>query len=332
MKLSNARKVLVTGGAGFIGSAVVWALNQRGIDNILVVDKLSDDDRFRYLIPLKFNDYLEADALLKLIHEREHTLDDVGTVIHLGACASTTERDCSFLIANNYEYTKTLAAWALRKHVRFVYASSAATYGDGKREMDDFEADLSIYRPLNAYAFSKQLFDRYASTHGVLNNIYGVKYFNVFGPNEYHKADMSSMALRAFQQIQQTGKVKLFKSRHADYADGCQLRDFVYIHDAVEMTLHLAETDATGGIFNVGSGHASTWIDLVTPVFKAMDKPVNIEYIDMPDSLAANYQYFTQANIAKIRQTGYTTPTMPLKEAVTDYVKNYLLPNKRLGE
>jgi len=252
-------------------------------------------------------------------------------VFHLGACSATTERNVRYLISNNFEYTKTLAHWALKKKARFVYASSAATYGDGAQGMMDDESKLPGLRPLNPYGYSKHLFDLYAQRAGLLSKLVGLKYFNVFGPNEEHKGDMRSVVHKAFQQIQAGGSVKLFKSYHPDFLDGGQQRDFLYVKDAVEMTLQLA-TSKAGGVFNIGSGQAHTWIELVTPIFAALNRPVRIEFIEMPETLRSKYQYFTQANIAKLRATGYTAKISPLAEAVADYVSNYLVTGRKLGD
>ncbi len=278
-KLTQGR-VLVTGGVGFIGSALIHALNQRGVEDILVADFLGADEKYRNLLPLRFADYLEADQLLAALDAKDARLRGVRWVFHLGACSATTERDARYLIQNNYEYTKTLAQWALRNKARFVYASSAATYGDGAQGMDDRDPHLARLRPLNAYGFSKHLFDLYAQRTGFLDQIVGLKYFNVFGPNEDHKGDMRSVVRKAFAQIRDTGRVQLFKSYHADYPDGGQKRDFLYVKDAVAMTLHLAEGKA-GGLYNIGSGQAHTWLELVTPIFTALGKPVKIDFIDM---------------------------------------------------
>jgi ADP-L-glycero-D-manno-heptose 6-epimerase len=329
-KLSQGR-ILVTGCAGFIGSALIWALNQRGLDNILVADFLGQDEKYLNLVPLRFADYLEADELLAALDKSDPRLRDVRWVFHLGACSATTERNVRYLMQNNFEYTKTLAHWALKKRARFVYASSAATYGDGAQGMADDERLLPNLRPLNPYGYSKHIFDCYAQQAGILNQLVGLKYFNVFGPNEEHKGDMRSVVHKAFQQISAKGSVQLFKSYHADYTDGGQLRDFLYVKDAVEMTLHLA-TSKAGGVFNLGSGQAHTWIDLVTPIFAALKRPVKIEFIDMPETLRSKYQYFTQANIAKLRATGYSAKISTLDHAVTDYVRNYLMPGRKLGD
>jgi ADP-L-glycero-D-manno-heptose 6-epimerase len=329
-KLKQGR-VLVTGGAGFIGSALVNALNLRGVEDIVVADFLGPDEKYRNLVPLRFADYLEADQLLAALPAKDARLRGVRWIFHFGACSATTERDTRYLLQNNYEYTKTLAQWAWQHKARFVYASSAATYGDGAQGMDDRDPNLARLRPLNAYGYSKHLFDLYAQRAGLLDRIVGLKYFNVFGPNEDHKGDMRSVVHKAFAQIRDTDRVQLFKSYHADYPDGGQKRDFLYVKDAVAMTLHLAQNKA-GGLYNIGSGQAHTWLELVKPIFAALGKPAKIEFIDMPETLRAKYQYFTQAGIEKLRSTGYTAPITPLAQAVTDYVQNYLTADRRLGD
>ncbi|MDR0418573.1 MAG: ADP-glyceromanno-heptose 6-epimerase [Puniceicoccales bacterium] len=323
-------KILVTGGAGLIGSAVVWALNCLEFENIIVCDRLSNDDRYKNLIPLRFHDYVDADDLLTYLKSPEGT--HIKTIFHLGACANTAESDCRFLMKNNFEFTKNLAHHAVERGIRFVYASSAATYGDGQQGMND--DGVEKLRPLNMYAYSKQLFDVYSRNM----KLYGIKYFNVFGPNENHKSCMMSMVARAYQQIRETGKVKLFKSYHSQYADGYQKRDFLYVKDAADMTIFLGSVPEkidgheTTGIYNCGSGIASSWIDLVGPIFEILGRPHCIEFIEMPEVLREKYQYYTCANIRKLRSIGYKRPLMPLREAVTDYIANYLIPKKRLGE
>jgi ADP-L-glycero-D-manno-heptose 6-epimerase len=255
-------------------------------------------------------------------------------VLHMGACSSTTERDATYLVRNNYQFTRDLAAWTLSSNGRFVYASSAATYGDGGAGMRDDASlpYLHTLRPLNMYGYSKQMFDLYAAQRGILGKIAGVKFFNIFGPNEDHKGEMRSLVNKAYGQIAETGEIRLFRSYRADYADGEQKRDFLYVKDAVDMTLHIAATDGANGLFNVGSGDANTWIDLANAVFAALGKPANIRFIDMPEDLRARYQYFTQADIARVRESGYTAPITPLVDAVGDYVKNYLVPSAHLGD
>lgn len=327
--MSLHKKILVTGGAGFIGSALVWALNQRGLENILISDVLGSDEKWRNLVPLKFDDYIEADRLMDLLHFLN---GEVSAVFHLGACSATTELNSRYLIENNYEYTKNLASWALSQEARFVYASSAATYGDGAQGMEDSLEDLHRLRPLNMYGYSKHLFDLYAKRQGFLQDVVGLKYFNVFGPNEDHKGNMRSVVHKAFGQIRETGKVQLFKSHHPDYRDGEQMRDFLYVKDAVAMTLHLAETASASGLYNLGSGKAQTWLDLVRPIFSALELPEAIQFIDMPEALRGKYQYFTKADTSKLQNSGFAGCQYSLFDAVTDYVKNYLSADKRLGD
>jgi len=324
---SKAR-VLVTGGAGFIGSALVWALNRRGCDNIVVCDILGTTEKWRNLTPLRFADYVEADALMGRL--QNGSLGRFDLVLHLGACSATTEKDASYLIRNNYEFTKELAAWSLANGARFVYASSAATYGDGSAGMDDDDTKLATLRPLNMYGYSKHLFDVHAKHAGFLRQIVGLKYFNVFGPNEDHKADMRSLVHKSTAQVQAEGLIRLFKSHRPDYRDGEQKRDFLYVKDAVAMTLHLAATPAAGGLYNIGSGGARTWIDLANSVFAALEKKPDIRFIEMPETIRDKYQYFTEADLTRLRGTGYTAPVTTLETVVADYVRNYLVPDRRL--
>lgn len=326
-EFSNAR-VLVTGGAGFIGSALIWALNRRGCEDIVVCDLLGTSDKWRNLTPLRFADYVEGDGVLPRL--QSGAMGKFDLVLHLGACSATTERDAAYLIRNNYEFTKDLAAWALASNARFVYASSAATYGDGSAGMDDSSEALESLRPLNMYGYSKQLFDLYAHRRGFLKKIIGLKYFNVYGPNEDHKADMRSLVHKSFAQVKKEGVIRLFKSYRPDYQDGEQKRDFLYVKDAVAMTLHLAASKKAGGLYNIGSGAARTWIDLANAVFAALERKPKIEFIEMPETIRDKYQYFTQANIARLRATGYRAPVTSLEDAVADYVRNYLEPDQRL--
>lgn len=325
-------RVLVTGGAGFIGSALVWELNKRGCDRIVIADFLETGEKWRNLAPLAFEDYLEADDLLARLGSKSLGRFDV--VLHMGACSSTTERNAAYLARNNYQFTRDLAACALSSNARFVYASSAATYGDGTAGMRDDSSlpYLHTLRPLNMYGYSKQMFDLYAAQRGILDKIVGVKFFNIFGPNEDHKGEMRSLVSKAYGQIAETGEIRLFKSYRSEYADGEQKRDFLYVKDAVAMTLHLAASDDTNGLFNVGSGEPNTWLDLAKAIFSALGKPANIRFVDMPEELRKKYQYFTQADIAKLRQSGYSKPVTPLGDAVADYVRNYLVRDKRLGD
>jgi ADP-L-glycero-D-manno-heptose 6-epimerase len=322
-----SRRLVVTGGAGFIGSALVWALNRRGIDDILIVDRLDETEKWKHLVPLRFADYIDADDFLARAIEGDD-FGDVGTVFHLGACSSTTETDSDYLMRNNFEYTKQLALWSQDNAARFVYASSAATYGARETDLSD-RADLRDLRPLNMYAYSKHLFDLYAARTGLAASICGVKYFNVFGPNEDHKGTMRSLVHKAFGQIRDGGSVGLFKSYRPEFADGEQRRDFVYVKDAVDMTLFLAESGACG-LFNVGSGRAQTWLELVRPIFAALGRPERIEFVDMPESLRPKYQYSTCARMDSLREAGYSKPPAALSDAVADYVTHYLIPGNSL--
>jgi len=326
LDLSKGR-ILVTGGAGFIGSALVWDLNRRGISDIVIADILGHDEKWKNLVPLRFADYLEAEELLK----RLDSFSDVKTIFHFGACSSTTEADASYLIRNNFEYTKTIAHFALAGNRRFVYASSAATYGDQATGIDE-TVPLETLHLLNMYGYSKHLFDCYAVRAGMLPRITGLKYFNVFGPNEYHKGDMRSVVHKAFGQIQGSGTVKLFKSYRSEYPDGGQCRDFLYVKDAVAATLFLAENVRGGGLFNVGSGEPNAWRTLAQGIFLALGREPRIEYIEMPGYLRPKYQYFTRAKIDKLRKAGYLDEITPLAESVRDYVVNYLVPGRHLGD
>ena len=320
-------RILVTGGAGLIGSALIWELNRQGATNIVVADLLGKDEKWKNLTPLKFADYIEGDALL----ERLDQFKDVTTVYHLGACSATTETDAAYLIRNNYEFTKTLAHYSLSGNRRFVYASSAATYGAVAESLPE-TTPLSALRPLNMYGYSKHMFDVYAEQAGFLDKITGLKYFNVYGPNENHKGDMRSVVYKAFHQIQQTGAVSLFKSYKPEYTDGGQMRDFFYVKDAVAATVFLAQNVQGGGLFNLGSGEPNTWLALVNPIFKALGREPNIKFVDMPEAMRSKYQYFTSANISKLRAAGFNRKLTPLADAVTDYVKNYLLTGLPLGD
>ena len=325
--MSEKSRIIVTGGAGFIGSAIVWRLNELGHDDILIVDRLDETDKWKNLPPLRFADYIDADDFFDDLGD----FRDFDCIFHLGACSSTTERDADYMIRNNFQYTRDLAEFAVANDIRFIYASSAATYGDGSAGMEDGFETLHRLRPLNVYGYSKHLFDQYAARNGMFDKIVGLKYFNVFGPNEDHKGDMRSLVNKAFEQINQTGTLKLFRSHNPEYKDGEFGRDFVYVKDAVEMTLHFMENGA-GGLFNVGSGRMNTWNALARAIFDALDMPASVEFVDMPEHLRDRYQYRTEADLTRIRETGYTADTTPLDAAVADYVRNYLVPGRHLGD
>ncbi|MDI1472067.1 ADP-glyceromanno-heptose 6-epimerase [Thermodesulfovibrio sp. 1176] len=318
--------IIVTGGAGFIGANVVKRLNELGEEKIFIVDNLSNSEKWKNLVDLSFEDYIHKDKFIDELKKDKFRLS-VKAIIHLGARSSTTERDVDFLMENNYEYTKELAKWSIKNNVRFIYASSAATYGDGSIGFSDNHDLIPKLRPLNAYGYSKQIFDLWALKKGLLDKIVGLKYFNVFGPRENHKGDMRSMVLKAYEQIKRDGKIRLFKSYNPQYKDGEQLRDFIYVKDAVEMTLFFLENPKLNGIFNVGTGIPRSWNDLAKAVFSALRTNPNIEYVDMPEEIRGKYQYFTKAEMEKIRKSGYTKPILSLEEAVKDYILNYLEKN-----
>jgi ADP-L-glycero-D-manno-heptose 6-epimerase len=322
--------IVVTGGAGFIGSAIVWKLNKLGYDKIIIVDELGKDEKWKNLNGLKFSDFFHKDDFMGLVLQRGLPFKPT-SIIHLGACSSTTEKDADFLMDNNYHYSQELAKYCLENGVRFIYASSAATYGNGSNGYNDDENSLGRLRPLNMYGYSKHLFDSWIKRNSLIDKVVGLKYFNVYGPNEYHKGEMRSVVHKAFEQVRDTGKVRLFKSYKPEFKDGEQKRDFIYVKDAVDMTLYFLDHQDKNGIFNIGTGHAQTWVELVKALFDAVGKPVNIEFIDMPEEIREKYQYFTEANLKKLRNTGYDKTILNVCEGVTDYVKNYLLKNIYLG-
>ncbi len=315
--------IVITGGAGFIGSAVVWKLNEQGFDDIIVVDNLGTSDKWKNLVNRRFADYLDKEDFLELVLDDALPFD-VDAIVHMGACSSTTERDANYLIENNYRYTAQLAGWATERGIRFIYASSAATYGDGLLGFSDADSLTPQLRPINMYGYSKQLFDLWAFRNGLEQKIAGIKFFNVFGPNEYHKGDMRSVIHKSFEQIRDTGKVSLFKSHRADFKDGEQKRDFIYVKDCVDVIWWLLENREVTGLFNLGTGHARSWNDLVGAVFSAMGIGVQIDYVDMPVEIRDQYQYFTEAKMEKIRSFRCPVEAMSLEDAVADYVKVYL--------
>ena len=318
--------IVVTGGAGFIGSAFVWKLNRQGIEDIVIVDRLGASDKWKNLVNLRYIEYIHKDDFLQMIYADQVPFT-TRAVIHMGACSSTTERDADYLWRNNYLYSCRLADWCVRNGIRFIYASSAATYGDGSRGFSDDDTVIPTLKPINMYGYSKQVFDLWVRKRGLDKNVAGLKFFNVFGPNEYHKGDMRSVVHKAFGQIRESGKVRLFKSNRPAYPDGGQLRDFVYIKDCVEVLWWLLENPDVGGIFNVGTGRARTWNDLMRATFAAMNLPERIEYIDMPPGLEEQYQYFTEAKMDKLQATGCPVVFRSLEDAVRDYVTGHLLEN-----
>lgn len=325
--------ILLTGGAGLIGSAVLWRLNRMGRTDVVVVDHLSTGEKWQNLRALKFLDYFEKDEFRKYMEAGEFE-GKFQEIIHLGACSDTTEVDASYLAGNNFAYGKMMAEYAVRNGSRMVYASSAATYGDGENGFCDNEDGIFSLRPLNKYGYSKQIFDEWLYMKGWLKNslFVGVKYSNVFGPNEYHKAHMRSMVLRSFEQITEKGSVSLFKSYRQEYAHGEQVRDFLYVKDAADMTLFFLDGGRrASGLFNIGFGSVRTWNDLAGAAFAALGKEKRIEYVEMPESLRSRYQYRTCLDISKLRMAGYTRELTSLEDAVMDYSK-YFLGNKHLGD
>ena len=314
-------RLVVTGGAGFIGSALIWGLNKQGFDNIIVVEKLGVDDKWRNLVGLQFRELIDKDRFITGLEKNSYS--PIG-IIHIGAITDTTEQNAELLIEDNYEYTKRLCLWSVRNAKRFIYASSAATYGDGSKGFRDDNPILPDLRPLNIYAYSKHLFDLWALRNGLLGEIAGLKYFNVFGPNEYHKGEMRSIVHKAFEQINRGGTVRLFRSHNPKYKNGWQMRDFIYVKDVVDMTLSIYNNKDANGIFNIGTGIAHSFYDLVAAVFKAMEREPRIEYIDIPEPIRDRYQYWTQADMRKTEAI-YKKDLFSLEQGVDDYIKNYLL-------
>ncbi len=323
--------ILVTGAAGLIGSAVARLLNRRGHKDLLLVDHLGQSEKWKNLRSLEFRHYMEKGEFLDRVesalqHGQAKELEDISAIAHLGAQSSTNERNASYLIENNYRYSIRLARFAQAKNIRMVYASSAASYGAGESGFIDDLEGLEKLRPLNAYGYSKHLFDLWLKRNNATKLFAGIKYFNVFGPNEYHKGDMRSLVYQAFGQIKESGSLRLYKSYHPDYEDGKQMRDFLYVEDAARMTVHLLldRTEAYG-IFNAGSGTPHSWLDLAETVFKAMGKKMRIEFIAMPPAMRKTYQYYTCASMEGLRSHAYQEKITSLADAVEDYIRHYLL-------
>jgi ADP-L-glycero-D-manno-heptose 6-epimerase len=322
--------IIVTGAAGFIGSGVVAAFNSRGINELILVDHfdggkafedpLNHDPKKENLKGKRFKDYLDKKDFLEAVVS-DRIAPKAQCLIHMGACSSTTLQDEKYYKENNLEYTRSLAQWALKNNIRFIYASSAATYGDGRNGYKDDDDTIRRCKPLNYYGQSKQDFDLWALNQKVLDKMVGLKFFNVFGPNEYHKDDMRSVVAKAYDRVAKEGKMVLFKSYKKEYADGEQKRDFIYVKDAVDVVMFFYDHPQLNGIYNVGTGEARTWNDLAKALFKAVGKSVNIEYIEMPETIRKQYQYFTQADMHKLRGVGYQKPFTSLESAVGDYAK-----------
>jgi ADP-L-glycero-D-manno-heptose 6-epimerase len=317
------KMIVITGAAGLIGSGVVRHLNDLGHTNLILVDEFDHPDKIKNLQGKKYQTLLPISALFNWLQGRE---SEIEAFIHLGACSDTLEQNENYLLDNNTRYTQRLAEYALKNGQRFIYASSAATYGDGSKGFSDAHDLLDFLQPLNLYGKSKHLFDLWAKQEGVLDQIVGLKYFNVFGPNENHKGRMASMVYKMIPVIQQEGVIRLFKSSEPEkFADGGQCRDFIYVKDAVKMTCDFLN-DKRGGIFNIGRGEPTTWNELAGAVFKALNKPSNIAYIDMPQDLVRQYQNYTCAEMGKYKELKLSYDT---DEAVKDYIQNYILLDRR---
>ena len=319
--------IVITGGAGMIGSMIAWHLNTvLGRDDIVIVDRFNHPEQWQNLCHRRYANYLDKDELFGWL-ENNASID---AVIHMGAISDTTERDFNRLVQANIRYSQHLWTWCAAHHVPFLYASSAATYGGGEHGYDDDESKIDQLRPLNGYGYSKQFFDQWALKQ-VKDKLVtppqwcGFKFFNVYGPNEYHKQRMASVVFHSFNQFREHGTVKLFKSHVAGCEDGMQLRDFVYVKDAVAIVAHFLMHPDKSGIYNIGTGNARAFKDLATAVMVSQGGKPSISYIDMPQDLHGKYQYFTQANMNKLLAVGYDQPFHSLEDGVCDYVQNYLM-------
>lgn len=312
--------IVLTGGAGFIGSAMLSALNAAGRNDILIVDALRTGEKWKNLVGHSFIDIVSKEDFRDRMMLGD--VEAVDTVIHMGACSTTTERDADYLYDNNFRYSTEIAEFAIETGARFIYASSAATYGDGSRGYSDRETNL---RPLNMYGYSKHRFDVWIREQGLENQVVGLKFFNVFGPNEYHKGGQASMIYKAVQQVKEDGRVKLFASNHPAYADGEQKRDFVYVKDAVQVMMTLLTRSDVNGIFNLGTGTARSWNDVARAVFAAIGTEARIDYVPMPEAIAGQYQNFTQADMSTLTGVLPELAFQSLEDSIADYVSGHLL-------
>ncbi|MEX0650131.1 MAG: ADP-glyceromanno-heptose 6-epimerase [Candidatus Andersenbacteria bacterium] len=323
--------IIVTGGAGFIGSALVRALNERGETNVLIVDDVDHEEKEHNIGHLSYEQLVGIKDFRERLLAGEYDNAGVTAVLHMGACSDTTETDWEYLLDNNVQYSKDIIRWCFDRGVRCIYASSAAAYGDGEQGYSDSHDLFEELKPLNLYGKSKLEVDIWARDGKYLDKVVGLRYFNVFGPNEWHKEGMRSVICKKFPELAAGQPMTLFRSDDPDYQDGGQMRDFIYVKDVVSATLFFMDNEVAG-VFNVGTGKARTWNHVAKAMFAALDKEPSIQYIDMPDNLKGQYQNFTQADIHKLQEAGFTQPFMTLEEAIADYILNYLVPHKHLGE
>jgi ADP-L-glycero-D-manno-heptose 6-epimerase len=318
--------IVVTGAAGFIGSCLVSQLNKIGRKDIAIVDDFSNEIKNKNLANKQFATQVERLSLFGWLRENHKNID---FIFHIGARTDTTEFDYQIFEQLNINYSKQIWQFCADNQTPLVYASSAATYGIGEQGYDDNESKIHLLKPLNPYGESKNEFDKWVlAQQQTPPRWYGLKFFNVYGPNEYHKGRMASVIFHAFNQISQTKSMKLFRSHHPDYKDGEQLRDFIYVKDVVSVCLFLLENLVSSGIYNLGTGKARTFLDLARNTFKAVNVVEDIKFIDTPLDIRDKYQYFTQANMSKLQKAGYTKPFYSLEEGISDYVQNYLSANK----
>ncbi len=323
--------IVITGAAGMIGSAVVRALNERGYSHLILVDDLGSSTKWLNVRSKQFVELMHKEELFPYLEGRER---QIGAFIHMGACSDTTETDANYLLQNNTRYSMRLAEYALKHGHRFIYASSAATYGAGELGFSDDHDLLLQLKPLNMYGYSKHLFDLWLQRQGALSAVVGLKFFNVFGPNENEKGRMASMIFKAVPEVLKEGVIRLFRSSEPNlYPDGGQSRDFIYVKDVAEMVCAFLENGA-GGIYNVGQGIATTWNEVAQAIFAALEMPERIEYIEMPQDLIGRYQNFTCAKVQKLANLFKGEPKRPLckytvKEGVRDYVQEYILKGER---
>lgn len=313
--------ILVTGAAGFIGSAVVWRLNELGRTDLLLAGNFRKGTKWKNLVGRDFVDFVRYDTLFEYLAVEQPKID---LIVHMGACSNTMEMDAGYMYETNTRFTKRLFLWAKERGVRFIYASSAAVYGDGSLGFDDDDALTSRLKPLNPYGFSKWLFDNWLVKTGNTGAAVGLRFFNVFGPHEYHKGPMASVLYRAFEMARTRLTIRLFKSHDKRCRDGEQKRDFVYVKDVIKVIEFFWANPGLSGIYNVGTGDARSFKDLAYALGKALKRPLQMEFFPMPDEIRAKYQYFTQAKVDKLRHAGYAVPFTPLYQSVGDYVTNYL--------